>query len=79
MPDELPAENVADANPLRVGTSAGLTLPSVVLNRTVVPSWTGAPLSLTTNALSSVVPPRTTIRLFAVKVMDELEGAKVGT
>ncbi len=70
---------VATARPFTVCVSAGWTLPSVVVKRTVVPFWTAVPLDSVTNAVSPVLPFNGTTRVDADSAIVELVGASSGT
>ena len=74
-PDTSPAKNVVVAMPLRVCVSTGSTRPRLVVNRTVVPFWTGVPPCSRTMAESSADPPVGSVRVGAESVMVELAGA----
>jgi hypothetical protein len=78
-PDESPATNVETAYPFLVCASGGSIRPRFVVKRTVVPFWTAVPLSSTTKAVTSVVPPVGTKLLAAVIVRADPVGAVSGT
>jgi hypothetical protein len=74
-PDVFRTRNVVTASPLRVCASTGLTVPSDVEKRTVVPFCTGVPLCSATNAVTSVLPPRGSCLVAAETLIVELVGA----
>jgi type II secretory pathway pseudopilin PulG len=71
--------NVTTTLPPRVSASGGITLPSVVMNVTSVPSCGGVPPASSTCAISSVVPFSGSVVAAAVKVIVEPDGASSGT
>ena len=78
VPDSVPAVNVATATPLCVCASAGSIVPSVLVNRTVVPFWTAEPLDSSTVAVTCVVPPVGSVNAADVSEIVELVGAVSG-
>jgi hypothetical protein len=78
-PELVPALNVATATPLLVCASVGVTVPSVVVKRTVVPFCTGVPLDSVTKAVNPTVPIVATVEAFADNVTVDPVGASNGT
>src|SRR5262245_11870199 len=71
--------NVTMTLPPRVSASGGLTVPSVVMNVTSVPSCGGVPPASSTCAMSSVVPLSGSVDAADVSVMVDPDGARSGT
>jgi hypothetical protein len=67
------------ATPLTVRASVGLIDPSVVVNETAVPFWTGVPDDSRTIARISAVPFAWTTLLLLDRVMVDSRGASNGT
>jgi hypothetical protein len=78
-PELSPALKVATAIPLLVCASAGVTVPRVVVKRTVVPFCTGVPLDSMTKAVNPTVPFVGTVVAFALNVTVDPVGAINGT
>jgi hypothetical protein len=67
------------ATPFTVRASLGLTDPSVVVNETVVPFWTGVPDDSRTIARISAVPFAWTVLLLVDRAIVDSWGASNGT
>jgi hypothetical protein len=78
FPDWPLARNCTVATPLSVRASGGANAPSVVVNVTVVPFWTGVPLDSSTVARTSVVPFACTTVFAVDNLMVDSRGASNG-
>ena len=77
-PETLPALSVALATPPTVRALAGAIDPSVVVNRTCVPSCTGVPACSSTTAVISTVPPSAEVWAPADNAIVDPVGASSG-